>query len=140
MVNFHTGPSSDALFLSLGIPTRASNAAVLILGIGFLGFSAYALSALVKESGVKALLPSLTLFSTQFLWFLLPTSLSLLRGLQIPQSRYSTGVMAVMHSAQYIWVTSYYARREANGEGQSSWRPFAYFSILIAGGIALFIL
>ena len=139
MVNFHTGPSSDALFLSLGIPTRASNAAVLILGIGFLGFSAYALKALVKESGVKALLPSLTLFSTQFLWFLLPTTLSLLRGLQIPQSRYSTGVMAVMHSAQYIWVTSYYARREANGERQSRWRPFAYFSILIAGGIALFI-
>jgi tetratricopeptide (TPR) repeat protein len=139
MVNFHTGPSSDPLFLSLGIPTRASNAAVLILGIGFLGFSAYALSALVKEAGIKALLPSLTLFSTQSLWFLLPTTLSLLKGLQVPQSRYSTGVMAVMHSAQYIWVTSYYARKEANGEQQSSWRPFAYFSILIAGGIALFI-
>ena len=139
MINFHTGPSSDPLFLSLGIPPRASNAAILILGIGFLGFSAYALGALVKEAGAKALLPSLTLFSTQFLWFLLPTTLSLLKGWQIPQSRYSTGVMAVMHSAQYIWVTSYYARKEADGEQRSSWRPLAYFSILIAGGIALFI-
>jgi tetratricopeptide (TPR) repeat protein len=62
-----------------------------------------------------------------------------LKGWQIPQSRYSTGVMAVMHSAQYIWVTSYYARKEADGEQRSSWRPLAYFSILIAGGIALFI-
>jgi tetratricopeptide (TPR) repeat protein len=139
MVNFHTGPSSDPLFLSLGIPIGASHAAVVILGIGFLGFSTYALSTLVKEAGAKALLPALTLFSTQFLWFLLPTALALIKGLQIPQSRYSTGVMAVMHSAQYIWVTSYYARREANGEQQSSWRPFAYFGILIAGGIALFI-
>jgi len=44
-----------------------------------------------------------------------------------------------MHSAQYLWITSYYARREALAEGRSSWRPFAYFAILIAGGIALFI-
>jgi len=139
MLDFHTGPSSDPLFLSLGIPVGASHAAVLILGVGFIAFTAYALIALGKQTGFKALLPSLTLFSTQFLWFLLPTALSLLKGWQIPQSRYSTGVMAVMHSAQYIWITSYYARREANGEQQSACRPFAYFSILIAGGIALFI-
>ena len=140
MLNFHTGPSSDPLFLSLGIPAGASHAAVLILGVGFIGFSGYALAELAKETGLKSLLPSLTLFSTQFLWFLLPTTLSLLKGIQIPQSRYSTGVMAVMHSAQYIWVTSYYARREASTMNQqSNWRPFAYFSMLIAGGIALFI-
>lgn len=139
MLNFHTGPSSDPLFLSLGISAGASHAAVLILGVGFIGFSGYALVALAKETGLKSLLPSLTLFSTQFLWFLLPTTLSLLKGIQIPQSRYSTGVMAVMHSAQYIWVTSYYARREATDESQSSWRPFAYFSVLVAGGIALFV-
>ena len=139
MLNFHTGVSSDPLFFSLGIPAKASYAAVLILGIGFVGFSAFALVSLAKETGWKPLLPSLTLFSTQFLWFLLPTTLSLLKGLQIPQSRYSTGVMAVMHSAQYIWITSYYARREANTEQQSNWRPFAYFSVLVAGGIALFV-
>src|SRR5262249_33470931 len=50
-----------------------------------------------------------------------------------------TGVLAVMHSAQYLWITSYYARREANLDGRQSWRPFAYFPVLIAGGIALFV-
>jgi tetratricopeptide (TPR) repeat protein len=44
-----------------------------------------------------------------------------------------------MHSAQYLWVTSYYAKREASATSGRSWRPFAYFTILIAGGIALFV-
>src|SRR5438105_9283842 len=65
--------------------------------------------------------------------------LSMGEGMRIPQSRYSTGVLAVMHSAQYLWITSYYARREADAEGVSRWRPFGYFAILVAGGIALFV-
>jgi tetratricopeptide (TPR) repeat protein len=44
-----------------------------------------------------------------------------------------------MHSAQYLWITSYYARREANAEGRQDWRPLAYFGVLVVGGIALFI-
>ena len=44
-----------------------------------------------------------------------------------------------MHSAQYLWITSYYARREAGRKGDAGWRPFAYFAVLVAGGIALFV-
>ena len=73
------------------------------------------------------------------MWFLLPTLLSLAKDFQVPQSRYSTGVLAVMHSAQYLWITSYYARREANAEDGKKWHPLGYFAVLIAGGIALFI-
>jgi tetratricopeptide (TPR) repeat protein len=65
--------------------------------------------------------------------------LALGAGLRIAQSRYSNGVLAVMHSAQYLWITSYYARREAGTGAQGRWRPFAYFALLIAGGIALFV-
>jgi tetratricopeptide (TPR) repeat protein len=89
--------------------------------------------------GWKPLLPSLTLFSTQFIWFLVPTILSVAERMQVPQNRYSTGVLAVMHSAQYLWITSYYARREAAGENTGRWRPLAYFGLLIVGGIALFV-
>jgi tetratricopeptide (TPR) repeat protein len=78
------------------------------------------------------------LLSTQFLWFLIPSLIAASGRLTIPQSRYSTGVMAVMHSAQYLWITSYYARREAT-TATSRWRPLAYFAILVVGGIALFI-
>ena len=47
--------------------------------------------------------------------------------------------MRCLHSAQYIWITSYYQRREARAEGQKTWHVAAYFVTLLAGGIALFI-
>ena len=139
LLSFMTGPSNDPLFISLGIPQRVSSIAVLLLGVAFIGCSAYGWSGLAGQVGWRRLLPALTLFSTQCLWFLLPTVLSLAEGLRLPQSRYSSGVFAVMHSAQYLWITSYYARREAGAKGAGGWRPFAYFAVLVAGGIALFV-
>ncbi len=115
-LGFHTGPSTDPLFLSLGIPQVVSRWEQILLGVAFVALSAYGLSSLARSTGWRKLIPSLTLFSSQFLWFLLPSAISLIRGLEIPQSRYSSGVLAVMHSAQYLWITSYYARREAAGE------------------------
>ena len=82
--------------------------------------------------------PPLVLFSTQILWFLVPGLLVSLKGMSLPQSRYSAGVLAVMHSAQYLWITSYYSRRESVAEGKT-WRPLAYFATLVVGGIALFV-
>lgn len=142
-LGFHTGLSTDPLFLSLGIPAAVSRWEQIVLGAGFVVLSVYGLSRLAREVGWRKLTPSLTLFSSQVLWFLLPSAIALLRGLEIPQSRYSTGVLAVMHSAQYLWITSYYARREAAevdaGQKTRNWRPLAYFGVLIAGGIALFV-
>ncbi len=115
-LSFHTGPSNDPLFISLGIPGKVSSIVLLPLAIGFVAVSTFGLSRLVGQVGWKPLLPSLTLFSTQFIWFLVPTILSVAERMQVPQNRYSTGVLAVMHSAQYLWITSYYARREAAGE------------------------
>jgi tetratricopeptide (TPR) repeat protein len=138
-LGFHTGPSSDPLFISIGIPAAVSRWEQIVLAVAFIGLAAFGLFKLARETGWRKLIPSLTLFSSQFLWFLLPSAISLIKGLEVPQSRYSTGVLAVMHSAQYIWITSYYARREASGESGRSWRGWAYFGVLIAGGIALFV-
>ncbi len=146
-LGFHTGPSTDPLFVSLGIPAVVSRWEQIILCIAFVGLSVFGFSRLARGTEWRKLIPSLTLFSSQFLWFMLPSAISLFRGLEIPQNRYSTGVLAVMHSAQYLWITSYYARREAAGEaaggvGQKSrrnWRPLAYFGVLVVGGIALFV-
>jgi tetratricopeptide (TPR) repeat protein len=145
-LGFHTGPSTDPLFLSLGIPPVISRVEQMILCAAFLVLSVFGLSRLARQTGWRKLTPSLTLFSSQFLWFLLPSAISLIKGLEIPQSRYSSGVLAVMHSAQYLWITSYYARREAgNAAGDDrakvarDWRPFAYFGVLVLGGIALFV-
>jgi tetratricopeptide (TPR) repeat protein len=140
-LSFHTGPSTDPLFLSLGIPAVVSRAEQIALGIAFVILSFYGLRRLAGQTGWRPLLPSVTLFSSQILWFLVPALVSLVKGLQVPQNRYSTGILAVMHSAQYLWITSYYARREAaDGDTATrSWRPLAYFGVLVLGGIALFV-
>jgi tetratricopeptide (TPR) repeat protein len=138
-LGFHSGSSSDPLFISLGIPLLVGRWGQIGLGAVFLALSVYGLSGLERAIGWRKLAPCLTLFSSQFLWFLLPAAMSLIKGMEIPQSRYSTGVLAVMHSAQYLWITSYYARREASQAPGRSWRPWAYFGVLVAGGIALFV-
>ena len=52
---------------------------------------------------------------------------------------YSAGILAVMHSAQYIWITSFYAQKEAQTAGRPSGKRPVYFATLAVGGIALFV-
>jgi tetratricopeptide (TPR) repeat protein len=138
-LNFHTGPSLDPLFVSLNLPAAISSPAQAFLAIAFVACSVFGLYRLLSQAGFRELIPSLTLFSTQCMWFLAPTLLSLVERFPVPQSRYSTGILAVMHSAQYLWITSYYAKREAAAGEARTWQPFVYFTILVVGGIALFI-
>jgi tetratricopeptide (TPR) repeat protein len=139
LASFMTGGSSDPLILSLGLPAKITLPVRLVLAIAFAAFTFMAFKPLIQRSGTRAMAASLTLVLTQFLWFVLPTLLELHAAYQIPQTRYSSGILAVLHSAQYLWITSYYQRREARAAGQSSWRMVGYFVTLIAGGIALFV-
>ncbi len=139
LASFETGGSSDPLILSLGIPAKITLPARLVLGLAFAVFSFLGYRRLVREHGFRAMIAPLTLVLTQFLWFVLPTILELHASYQVPQTRYSSGILAVMHSAQYLWITSYYQQREARASGQSRWRLAGYFITLVAGGIALFI-
>ncbi|HEU4391786.1 MAG TPA: hypothetical protein VFV34_28630, partial [Blastocatellia bacterium] len=136
---FHTGASGDRLVLSLGLPDLASKIARWILLFLFLGSGYYGSTRLIRRAGLKAMAAPLTLLTTQFFWFVLPAGLELITPIHFPQTRYSTGILAVMHSAQYLWITSYYARREAAGRGEIRWNLWGYFATLIAVGAALFV-
>jgi tetratricopeptide (TPR) repeat protein len=137
LASFETGGSNDPLILSLGLAAKYTLPARLLLGAAFAIFLFLGFSRPVRRHGIRALLAPLTLALTQFIWFVVPTLLEL--HAQIPQTRYSSGILAVLHSAQYIWITSYYQRREARAAGQSAWRMSGYLVTLVAGGIALFI-
>jgi tetratricopeptide (TPR) repeat protein len=139
LFSFHTGESGDALILSLGLPAKFTLPVRGMLGLFFVAASGWALLSLAKRSSWKALLPTVTLTTTQFLWFLLPAVVELLSGKEVPQTRYSSGILAILHSAQYLWITSYYQKKEARAAGQISWSFPRYLLALIAGGIALFI-
>jgi tetratricopeptide (TPR) repeat protein len=139
LASFNTGASNDPLVLSLGLPTKFTWPARAILAGAFALFTILGLHRLVRSNGARAMAAPLTLAATQFLWFVLPTLIEMRSGGDIPQTRYSSGILAVLHSTQYLWITSYYQRREARAEGIANWRMGAYFVTLIAGGIALFI-
>jgi Flp pilus assembly protein TadD len=139
MLSFHTGPSGDALILSLGLVAKFTLPARAALALFFAGASGWALTSMVRRSNFRALVPVLTLTVTQFLWFLLPAVIELVSGREIPQTRYSSGLLAVLHSTQYLWITSYYQKKEARAAGDSNWSYSHYLVTLIAGGIALFI-
>jgi len=139
LASFETGGSSDPLILSAGLSAKFTLPLRLVLAGAFALFAFIAFRPLIRRHGLRPLSAPLTLVLTQFLWFVLPTLLELRAAYQIPQTRYSSGVLAVMHSAQYIWITSYYQQREARAAGQPPWRMITYFLTLIAGGIALFI-
>jgi len=139
MLSFQTGASSDALVLSLGLPAGFTLPARGLLAIFFIAASGWALASLARRSSLKAIAAPLTLAVTQFLWFLVPALMEIFSGHEIPQTRYSSGILAVLHSAQYLWITSYYQEREARAAGITIWRFSRYLLTLIAGGIALFI-
>jgi tetratricopeptide (TPR) repeat protein len=139
LASFETGGSTDPLILSLGLPAKVTFPLRVAFGVAFAIFTFLGFRRLIRSMGARALVASLTLAFTQFLWFVLPTLLELNSASQVPQTRYSSGILAVLHSAQYIWITSYYQRREARAAGEKNWHIAAYFATLVAGGIALFI-
>ena len=138
MLSFHTGVSGDPLILSLGLAARYTLPARAVLAVFFVTASGWAFYSLARRSGWRAIAPSALLAVTQFLWFLLPALIELASGREVPQTRYSSGILAVLHSTQYLWITSYYQAREARAAG-ASWKLGRYLLTLMAGGIALFI-
>jgi tetratricopeptide (TPR) repeat protein len=139
LASFETSGSTDPLILSLGLPTKITFPLRVGFGVAFVMFTFLGFRRLIRIMGARQMIAPLTLAFTQFLWFVLPTLLELNSASQVPQTRYSSGILAVLHSAQYLWITSYYQRREARAAGQKNWHIAAYFATLIAGGIALFI-
>jgi tetratricopeptide (TPR) repeat protein len=139
MLSFHTGASEDPMILSLGLPAKLTLPARASLAVFFLAVSGWAVTSLARRSSLRKVLPVAMLTLTQFLWFLLPAIIELASGREIPQTRYSSGILAVLHSTQYLWITSYYQKKEARAAGNSNWSFGGYLVTLIAGGIALFI-
>lgn len=139
MLSFHTGASNDPLVLSLGLPARFTAPARAALVVFFGGALLWSFGSMARRTAWRALLPSALLSITQFLWFLLPAIVELTSGRDVPQTRYSSGILAVLHSAQYLWITSYFQERESRSAGSVKWSFARYLMTLIVGGIALFI-
>lgn len=145
---FHSSVASDDYVLSLGIPTSLAMYLWIAAAIAFLISTAYSFSAFIKQTGFSKMLAPLVMLSTQLVWFVIPTGLTFFTKAGVLQNAATIAVLAVMHSAQYLWITTYYARREKLDEQKSEddifpnrkgWNYLSYFLVLILGGIALFL-
>ena len=138
-LDFNTAGWDDPRILSLGIrrsvawPLEAALVAVSLLSGG------WGVSRLVKQSSGRAMAALMTIMATQLLWFLMPVMIRMSARLEVSPLFYSTGMLAFMHCAQYLWVTSYFARRESENTPGRQWSFLKYYFILMTGGIALFI-
>ncbi len=134
LLAFNSGPSADPLLLSAGLPPAGVKVALVVLGTSFLAITFIIGQKLLRQHPWPATGPTLALLATQALWFV-PAAIIVLLGEAVFQVRYSSGMLALLHSAQYLWITSYYARREQGPQ----WQPWRYAAVLFAVGIALFI-
>ena len=132
---FNQAGSSDPLVIVLGIPAEATQVIESAAALVFVVAGVSGLVPLARRAGAGAMVAPATLYVTQGLWFVLPTTLTLWLGVEVPQTRYSSGILAVMHSAQYLWITQYFAHREQG----AAWAADRYWLAVIIGGIALFV-
>ena len=145
----NTATASQPTLIILPIPeAMAHSGKLFFLGIYLLA-GGYGHARLVRQIGLRAMAGPLTMFVTQFLWFLLPEVLRATTSLEFPPTYASAGILAFMHCAQYLWVTTYYAQRESEAalaQQPKPRRPAApafrfgpYYFVLVLGGIALFL-
>ena len=137
-LTFHSGTSTDPFVRSLAIPAATAFVGQLAAAGVFVVAGGWALWRLTRRIGLERMTAPVTLSTSQMLWFVLPAALKLGYGLDTPHRRYSSGIVAILHATQHLWITGYYARCEATSAGVP-WRPASYFATLVVGGIALFI-
>jgi tetratricopeptide (TPR) repeat protein len=141
----HSFASSDQFIITLGIPLKVARIAWVLMLTIFAAATASSLSGFVKQTSWRAMTAPVVMLSTQVAWFVIPTALTLFTDIDFLHARATAGILALMHSAQYLWITSYYARREAaaasgvNALRPKSWRAYSYAAVLIIGGVALFV-
>ena len=142
----HSFASPDQFIITLGIPLKVARILWVAMLFTFIVAAISSLSTFVKQTGWRAMMAPIVLLTTQVAWFVVPTALTLFSNIDFLQARSTAGILAVMHSAQYLWITSYYAQREAQASQpdggplpRSPWRVYAYFGVLVVGGIALFV-
>jgi tetratricopeptide (TPR) repeat protein len=126
----------------LGIPLAIAKPLALALGAVALACLARAALGLARSAPrLRALAPAALLAATQAVWFAFPAAAQLTGsslGFEAfdPRQRvhYVTWI-ALFHSAQYLWVTAYYARQSPDWRGGG-----AYAAKVLAAGAAIWTL
>ena len=138
--NYGASNASDDIvrFISLGIPSSILAFAVPAVGLAYFGTIVVAGVALARTTPLRALLPLGGLVAMHGAWFVVPLTLQHFQfktGIEPLDSDFRTHYfawIAVTHSVQYLWVTTYTVRQSP------SWPGFGtYWLKAIVAGQAL---
>jgi tetratricopeptide (TPR) repeat protein len=135
------GPDGGLIALvPIGIPTPITQFLLGIATLGYVVSLAAALRLVSREASWRDLGPTVALCATQALWFSLPFSVQFwklqtgLAPLDLQVHHYVMWI-AMGHAAQYLWVTTFYARSSNDWTGYGS-----YLGKAFAAGAALWTL
>jgi tetratricopeptide (TPR) repeat protein len=124
-------------FLPIGLPQPYTSWAITGMAVAYAASLLTAGVLLARRAALRDLLPAGLLALSQALWFsapLLARHFGLLQGVEPFGTSFDTFYfmwIAIGHSVQYVWVTSYYARA---GEGWTGLQPYLW-KALLAGAV-----
>lgn len=125
-------------FMPLGIPGLLANVLVLIGLIAYLVCLGVATVGLLRRASAATLLPAALLVSTQALWFTVPLGVrffGVMQGVEpfaAEHGIYYFFFVALGHSVQYLWITSYMAKQRDDFTGHGR-----YLGKALLAGIAI---
>jgi tetratricopeptide (TPR) repeat protein len=131
IVSLHGG-ASDGLIMRAGISAPTSNGITALLVIVAAVMVAWVCGSFHKRGSPSSVLAmTVVLLSTSMLWFVVPTWTG-----QMGSLAYAGGV-AVVHCAQYLWI-SYFVEGRAGFLRGSRFDGVAWFGLVIGLGVVLF--
>ncbi|MGH0037181.1 MAG: tetratricopeptide repeat protein [Myxococcota bacterium] len=110
-------------FLPLGIPESFTDWALPVVGVGYVACTGLVLATWMRRSRARDWLPAAALVASQSLWFTFPLAARHWRWFPTVEPfapgghEYYFFWIAIAHSVQYLWITSYYARAEGDWSG-----------------------
>lgn len=109
---------SDYRFLPLGLPPGLCRVGAVLCLLSYLTALALALRSFVRQRRLAALAPVLGVLVSQALWFSLPAMVSLLLPGRYPGQQLALAFVwiAIGHSVQYLWISTYYHRAARAGQ------------------------
>ncbi len=138
---FAYGASSEVTFHALGLPRGLTDLALPAAAIGWALTLAVAIGLLLREAKLRVLLPTLLLGLLQVPWFVAPFGVGYfypdigVDPLRPSSLFYYVLWAALAHAAQYLWITSYYARASRSWQGYPN-----YFGKVLLAGVAIWTL
>jgi tetratricopeptide (TPR) repeat protein len=128
-------------FLPLGIPGAWASTGFAVVAVAYAVALVTAALQLHRRASARTLAPVALIALTQALWFSVPLAMRQWRldaGIEPWAEGYGTYYflwIAVGHSVQYLWITSYYARAGGRWSG-----PARYFGKALLAGAAIWAL